>query len=129
MIRIGWLSFLVAVALAACGRGGATATLDAPIQLEPGQSVQLEAARFEVTFNSIASDSRCPSDVACVWAGEVLVLLAIRNEGRTTQHAVKETQSATVGGYRVTVLQVLPARKSTGPIAAADYRVTLKITR
>ena len=129
MIRNGCISVLAAVALAACGRGGATATLDAPIQLEPGQSVQLESARFEVTFDSIASDSRCASDVACVWAGEVLVQLAIRNEGRTTQHAVREAQSATVGGYRVTVLQVLPARKSTGPIAAADYRVTLKITR
>ena len=80
-------------------------------------------------FNGIASDSRCPSDVACVWAGEVLVQLAIRNEGRTTQHEVREMQSATVGGYNVTVLQVLPPARSAQRIAAADYRVTLKISR
>jgi uncharacterized lipoprotein YajG len=129
MIRTWCVSFLATVALAACGRGGATATLAAPIQLAPGQSVKLEDARFEVQFNGIAADSRCPSDVACVWAGEVLVQLAIRNEGRTTQHEVREMQSATVGGYHVTVLQVLPPPRSAQRIAAADYRVTLKISR
>ena len=129
MIRIGCVSFLAAVALAACGRGGATAALAAPTQLAPGQSVQLEDARFEVQFNGIAADSRCPSDVACVWAGEVLVQLAIRNEGRTTQHEVREMKNATVGGYHVTVLQVLPPPRSAQRIAAADYRVTLKISR
>lgn len=128
MIRICFLSFLVAVALAACGRG-TTAALDAPIQIAPGQSVKLDAARFEVQFDGIAADSRCPGDVACVWAGEVLVQLSIRNEGRTTRHEVREQQSAKVGGYNVTVLQVLPAARSTQRIAPADYRVTLKIGR
>lgn len=128
MIRNACFSFLITVALAACGRG-ATAALDAPIQLAPGQSVKLDTARLEVLFNGIASDSRCPSDVACVWAGEVLVQLAIRNEGRTTQHEVSERQSAKVSGYNVTVLQVLPAARSSQRIAAADYRVTLKISR
>jgi hypothetical protein len=121
-----------AVALAACGRDGATAafeaSLDAPIQLAPGQSAVLSAEQLEVQFTGIATDSRCPNDVTCVWAGEVVAQLAIGKDGKTTQHEVRETQSTTVDGLTVTVLQVLPARSSSQPIAKADYRVTLKIT-
>jgi hypothetical protein len=120
---------LCAVALAACGRGGAATTLDAPIQLAPGESAVLAAQKFAVEFTGIATDSRCPSDVACVWAGEIIVRLAIRNDGKRSDHEVKELQSAKVGDYTVTVLQVLPGRTSSQRIAPADYRVTLKITR
>jgi hypothetical protein len=129
MIRIGCVSLLVAVALAACGRGGAAATLDAPIQLAPGESADFDAADLQVKFVGIDSDSRCPSDVACVWAGEVLVRLTLRKDGRTKELGIKESQSLPVEGYSVTVLQVLPARKSSQPIPPADYRVTLKLTR
>jgi len=129
MIRIGCVSLLVAVALAACGRGGAAATLDAPIQLAPGESAYFDAADLQVKFVGIDSDSRCPSDVACVWAGEVLVRLTLRKDGRTKELGIKESQSLPVEGYSVTVLQVLPPRKSSQPIPPADYRVTLKLTR
>ncbi|HKR37860.1 MAG TPA: hypothetical protein VJT10_23665 [Steroidobacteraceae bacterium] len=133
MIRRLLLSVLLAAALAACGRGGAATdlegSLDAPSQLAPGQSLVLEAEKLEVQFVGIATDSRCPADVTCVWAGEVVARLAIRSDGKTTQHEVKENESATADGFTVTVLQVLPARSSSQPIAAADYRATLKITR
>lgn len=118
-----------AVALVACGRDGSAADLDLPIQLAPGQSAVFAAQKLEVRFASIETDSRCPSDVTCVWAGEVIVRLAVRSDGKTTQHSVKESQTATVDGYTVTVLQVLPARSSSQPVAPADYRVTLKVTR
>jgi hypothetical protein len=129
MIRNACVSFLVAVALAACGRGGAAATLDAPIQLAPGESAVFDAEDLQVKFLGISSDSRCPTDVACVWAGEVLVRLALRKDSRTKELAIKETEQLPVEGYSVKVLQVLPARKSSQPIAPADYRVTLKLTR
>ncbi len=118
-----------AVALAACGRDGSAADLDAPIQLAPGQSAVFAAQKLEVHFAGIENDSRCPTDVTCVWVGEVIVQLAVRSGGKTTQHSVKESQSTTVDGYSVTVLQVLPARTSSQRIAPADYRVTLKVTR
>jgi hypothetical protein len=133
MIHPRLLPILFAAALAACGRGGAATelegSLDAPSQLAAGQSMVLAAEKLAVQFTGIATDSRCPTDVTCVWAGEVVARLAIRSSGKSTQHEIKETESATVDRYTVTVLQVLPARTSSQPIAAADYRVTLKITR
>ena len=120
---------ILAVALAACGRDGSAATLDAPIQLAPGQSAVFEADNLEVKFVGIDTDSRCPSDVTCVWAGEVGVRLTVHKDGRTQELSIKETQSLAVEGFTVTVLQVLPVRASSQPIAREDYRVTLKVTR
>jgi hypothetical protein len=129
MIARSFLLSILAVALAACGRGGLAADLDAPIQLTPGQSAVFSAQKLEVHFAGIENDSRCPADVACVWAGEVIVQLAVRSDGKSTQHSVRESQSTTVDGYTIAVLQVLPARSSSARIAPADYRVTLKVTR
>ena len=85
---------------------------------------------FEVQFVDVASDSRCASDMTCLWAGELVLRLAIRSKGKETQHEVRELQSVAVDGYAVTVLEALPA---SGPeahrIDPADYRVTIKVTR
>ena len=119
---------LFAVALAACGRDGSAATLNAPIQLAPGQSAVFDAENLEVKFVGIDSDSRCPSDVACVWAGEIVVRLTVRKDRRTKELAIKGNQSLPVDGFVVSVLEVLPPPKSSQRIAPADYRVTLKVT-
>ena len=120
---------LFAVALAACGRDGSAATLNAPIQLAPGQSAVFDAENLEVKFVGIDSDSRCPSDVACVWAGEVIVLLTVRKDRRTKELAIKGNQNLPVDGFVVSVLEVLPPPTSSQRIAPADYRVTLKVAQ
>jgi hypothetical protein len=128
MIRNWCVSLLIAVALAACGRGGA-ATLDEPIQLAPGEWAHLQAEDLEIKFAGIAEDSRCPNDVVCVWAGEVVVRFTVRRNSRNKDVLVKETQGLAVDGYTIKILQVLPPRASSGPLPPGDYRVTLKITR
>ena len=128
MIRNWCLSLLIAVALAACGRGGA-ATLNEPVQLAPGEWVHFKAEGLEVKFVGIDEDSRCPNDVTCVWAGEVVVRLTLRRNSRNKEVAVKELQGLAVDGYTISILQVLPARATSGPLPPADYRVTLKMAR
>jgi hypothetical protein len=121
---------LSAVALAACGRGGATATLDEPVQLAPGQTAVFNAEKLEVTFVQVGADSRCPTDVTCFWQGTVTVRLAIRSNGRMTQHEADTANDVALNGYVVDVIDVLPERGAQSQqIAPADYRVTLKLTR
>ena len=121
------VSAIWAVALAACGRDGSAATLDAPIQLAPGQSAVFAAEDLAVKFVAIDSDSRCPSDVACVWAGEVIVRLSVRKDRHTREFAIKGNQNLPIEGFVVSVLDVLPPPTSSQRIAPADYRVTLKV--
>ena len=130
MIVRFFASILFAVALAACGRDGSAASLDEPFQLTPGQSAALKAEKLEIKFVDVASDSRCATDVTCIWQGTVTVRLEIRSNGKVTQHEADASRDVAVDGYVVDVLDVLPAR---GPesqrIAPGDYRVTLKVTR
>ncbi len=128
MIARYFASILFAIALAGCGRDGSAASLNEPIQLAPGQSAVFKADKLEVTFVEVGADSRCPTDVTCFWQGAVPVRLAIRSNGKVTQHEADVSTDLAVDGYVVDVLEVLPAR---GPqsqrIAPADYRVTLKV--
>jgi hypothetical protein len=117
------------VALAACGRDGSAATLDAPIQLAPGQPAVFKDQNLKVQIVDIA-DSRCPTDVTCLWAGEARVRLTIQSEGKASEHEIKEFQKGALDGYVFEILEVLPARgREAQRIAPADYRVTLKVAR
>jgi len=129
MIGRYFASLLCAVALAGCGRDGLAATLNTPVQLAVGQAAVFKDADLKVHVLDVA-DSRCPTDVACFWAGAAVVRLAIRSRGKESQHEADELQKAAVDGYTIEILEVLPARgPSSQQIARADYRVTLKVTR
>lgn len=51
-----------------------------------GETVQLDDVAFSLT--EILEDSRCPSDVTCVWAGRAKVNVLIEENGKE-----KETQA------------------------------------
>lgn len=125
---------LLAVALVACRSVGApashAASLDQEIQLAPGEQAAFAQQGLTVEFVRIAGDSRCPSDVTCVWAGEVKVLLSTRiKASKAEQHEIAAGQHATVGGFRLVVVQVQPERISTREISPEEYRVTLRVER
>lgn len=40
---------------------------------------------ISITFKRVIEDSRCPSDVTCVWAGQAKVLVAIKTNGTTSE--------------------------------------------
>ena len=128
MIGRSLVLLLMAVALAACGRDGSAATLNTPIQLAPGQSAVFEDENLKVQLVDV-SDSRCPTDVTCLWAGEAVARLTISSKGKASEHELKEFQKGALDGYVFEILQVLPARGAEAQrIAPADYRVTLKVT-
>ena len=82
-----------------------------PIQLAPGQSAVFETEQLEVTFVDVASDSRCASDVTCLWAGELVrAARDSQQRQRNSARGARSYRSVAVDGYTVTVLEVLPAR-------------------
>jgi hypothetical protein len=122
---------LLTVALAACHSAGAPApreaAFDQEIQLAPGERALFGPRKLDVEFVRVVEDSRCPTDVTCVWAGEVKVQLATRSGGaEAVQHELTAGKPAAVGGLQLDVVQVQPERISTREIAAQEYRVTLQ---
>lgn len=66
-----------------------------------------------VKFSAKSSDSRCPQNVQCVWAGEVLVLLTYSGEASgELSLKLPGTEAAPASGdagrYRITLLEVTP---------------------
>jgi hypothetical protein len=125
--------------LAACASGGGTAPttptagLNEEFTLTPGQAVSVNSARVQVTFERVSEDSRCPTDVNCVWEGDAVVVLKVKAEDQEatrevhTQGGASRSRHATAGRYVVTLVRLEPAPRSTGAIEPSAYRVTLKV--
>ncbi|MEP7000803.1 MAG: hypothetical protein ABI969_10015, partial [bacterium] len=92
----------------------------------PGQSFQLVEGQYARVSNTTvalqfvgANDSRCPSDVVCIAAGEAVIALAFNGAGadRTdTLKLVTKPNSTTYGGYLFEATDLLPYPKSQGTV-------------
>lgn len=110
------LSTLLPLSLAACasstaGASGAadTATSAAdgtPFTLQPGQVATL-ADDSRLHYARLVSDSRCPPDVQCVWAGDAIIALQWTPAGGGAQafelHTGLEPRSQAIGTRSVTL--------------------------
>ena len=123
--------FIASIALlAACSRA-ASAPADVKagqsIVLAEGQSAMVSSSTVVVRFVS-ANDSRCPSDVVCVSAGEAVISLSLAGAGagRTdTVRLVKQPSAVTYGGFVFEATDLQPYPKSTGPVSTKT--LTLRI--
>jgi hypothetical protein len=112
---------------------GATAVKpDAEGRLSLAVSDRAEVAPGAIlTLESVVSDSRCPVDVVCVWAGEIRVALAFELQHseapRIGFELATTAPSAEVRGLRFELLGATPAPHSKKPIAAGDYRISLRV--
>ena len=75
-------------------------------------------------------DSRCPSDVACIQAGDATVGITVRQQ-RKTQSYVLHTggpgpRSVVHEGVTIALEELVPTRVSLRATPARNYRVTLR---
>jgi hypothetical protein len=129
------LALLAAViGMAACTHAGPTeAALGEEFTLRAGESATVGPDSVSVTFTKVTADSRCPTNVVCVWAGDAGVLLQLSGLGDS--EALELHTAAQVGpsrgsfhGYAVQLVDVSPAARAGQPIPADDYSVTLRVT-
>ena len=73
-------------------------------------------------------DSRCPSDVVCVWEGKADVTIKVESPvPGTIVLSTYNNLTDTVGNYSFELKDVSPYPISTETIELEDYDVTLKI--
>ncbi len=127
---------IVALAALACGRGEesaapATAHTFSDVVLAPGQTVTPAGTNLQVRFDRVESDSRCPIDVICVWAGEAALDLQLTVGDSTA--AVQLRSSGGPGarvifeGYELSVRGLDPAPHTQRPIDPRSYRLKLGV--
>lgn len=101
--------------------------------LAVGQAARVAGTPITVLFRSVAQDSRCPSDVQCVWAGDAGINLGLQSTAAASQvstlHTSLDPRMVTYSGYRIRVVGLAPIPRSGSPIPAEKYVVTLEVSR
>ena len=125
------------LAMAACGNKVATPSgekvpLGREFTLAPGQSAVVDDD-LRLTLKSVTDDSRCPVDVTCVWEGDAKVAVEVITPTPRAEHELhttgRESHEAKHGAYRITLVKLEPAPRSTKTISASDYRATFVVVR
>lgn len=99
------------------------------VTLKNGQSVLINN-ELTVEFAGVPSDSRCPIDAMCVWAGDGEVKLSLKkgNEIRLVSlHTTLDPKIILYDNYEIQLAQLLPSRIAATPISTEDYNIVLKI--
>ncbi|MFZ1742794.1 MAG: hypothetical protein WAT93_08060 [Pontixanthobacter sp.] len=89
----------------------------------------------------VLEDSRCPSDVQCVWAGRILLRVEFGNnaasdvidprpETESSEMEIGSDNPVQIFGNSFTIENVSPGNTSTAsPIRPEDYRFTIRIEK
>ena len=107
--------------------------LDETFALKAGAVAALRDQDLLIAFRGVATDSRCPVDVTCVWEGDAAVVIETElREARQSWllHAPGESvgpRTASVGGLVLELVGLAPAPRSEAPIGPDAYRATLTV--
>jgi hypothetical protein len=113
----------------------ARARLGTPFQLAFNETVAVAGSDISVHFLNVTEDSRCPSDVTCIWAGQVSVMLGVTQNstglGNFTLTLGDNSSRAEhrVGAYVIKLTEVRPYPVSTQPTEQSDYTATLTVSK
>jgi hypothetical protein len=137
MLRLISLPLLLAACASGGGNGPTSPTpgLNEEFTLAPGQSAAVNGTNVRLTFDRVSEDSRCPTDVTCVWEGDAVVVLKVKVDAEETTREVHtqggepRLRKAPVGNYVVTLVRLEPAPRSTSTIEPSAYRATLLVGR
>ena len=100
---------------------------DEPFMIKLHQTLSID--NLDVTFWGI-DDSRCPSDVTCIWEGRASVTLYIYNQTqyRTIILTTGENTTSYVDSYEINLIDISPYPVSTKDISK-DYIATISISK
>jgi hypothetical protein len=116
---------IIAISLAAC----------ATVPASTGSSAGLgQVARVDgVTIRPlrVVEDSRCPSDVQCVWAGRLVILAEVGYRGGSESFRGTMTlgQALILGRESVTLVSATPGKTAGSTIDPRAYRFTFTVSR
>jgi hypothetical protein len=84
---------------------------------------------LNVTINptEVISDSRCPMDVQCIWAGTVEVKTTLSTQVSHGEHVLKLGEPQNFGNYTVTLTEVSPDTKAGIKIQNSLYKFIFEV--
>ncbi len=101
--------------------------------LKMGETADINSD-FQITLLKILDDSRCPSDVTCIWEGTVSAEVKIIKDGSSRGNYVipiglAGIESQSLDGYFIMLYDVKPYPISTHQIIPSEYVATLIVSK
>lgn len=80
-------------------------------------------------FASVLSDSRCPRDVQCVWAGDAVIGLRASEANGSSSLTLHTNGAGTArfGKWEVELVELRPVPREGESLRQADYEVVLRL--
>ena len=82
-----------------------------------------------VCFDSVFTDSRCPVDVVCVWAGEAVAGFKVDMPDERFYVALKIGEDTIIGDYKITFEDLLPYPNTKVHFDRKDYIAKILIEK
>ena len=111
-----------------------TARVGEVFQLRVGESAQVRLSQgsdIRITLSSVAEDSRCPTGVQCVWAGNARLALLLSHGGAGTSAALNTTvepRTASFAGHTISLVELRPQPRVGEPISQSEYVASVRLT-
>jgi hypothetical protein len=125
------LPALAALACASQTTAPQLARVNQPVTLAVGESARFPDEGFSLRFTGVVGDSRCPSEVVCVWEGDGAVLIEIAplaGDARVdTLHTAIEPKATDVGTRVLSLERLDPYPRTPGTIPIQQYRATFVV--
>ncbi len=109
------------------------ARLDQEFEIKLGQEVWIKKEGLKISFSNVAEDSRCPTGVDCIWAGNGKVVLKL---SKTRRRAVWMNLNTGVDpkqdayrDYEIKLVSLNPYPKKDVKIRKREYVATLVVSR
>jgi hypothetical protein len=137
MLMKRFLTTALFVLLAASAAEAQVARVGREFKVKAGRTITLDGGSLRVRFARVASDSRCPVDVTCVWAGNAELLFEVSAKGGRGMKTLRLNTNASTerpgeGEYRRYTLKLVglsPQPRSNRKIPAGQYTATLLVSK
>jgi hypothetical protein len=121
---------IVAAACASCPTRPSGVPLGQPFEMRAGASATIDGG-LAITFDGVRSDSRCPMDAMCVWAGDAVVAVSLSQPlGSRVErelHTDPGGSETSYAAYAIKLVALTPFPRSDRPIGPNDYVATLTV--
>ena len=99
--------------------------------VKPGTVISISGEQLTVHFGTVSENTRCPTDVRCVWSGHAKVGIRLAKSGLTEQAIELNThlqpQEDDYLSYHIRLIALDPQPPSNGVIDLSDYKTTLLV--
>lgn len=102
-----------------------TADPDVSFALPVGQTAVVKGTDTRLTFSEVREDSRCPTDVTCVWAGDAKIRVVVSRNGAADETRIMSitppNNEARTDNLRIRFVGLAPVPRQADANAPRSY--------